>query len=221
LSGYDEVGIEVWDRILMDNPKRWLVGKHKVLNYDSDAKTFTLPFDLSDVETVTYARNICEKAALTWIRKKTESGDLEESEVLRHYRSLELAKQGEKYLVADREDDDTEEFSMRAAVSHLRERFPSESIAQQPHSTPGFDVLVGKAENPIAYVKVKGTCKYIPIFTLSEGDRIFSIENCDKYLLIVIYAINFKNETYKTKIHKGSIKADSFVMAPIKWQISC
>lgn len=183
LSGYDEVGLEHWDRILMDNPKRWLVRKHKILNYDKDAQAFTLPFDLSDPDPVAQAKAICEEAALAWIQRRIQNGDLEESDVMRHYRSLELAKRGEQYCLPTEQDSPdeiaVEEFAMGVAVSHLQDKFPKEKITQQPYNTPGFDVLVGTAQNPTAYVRVKGSRKSAPSFILSEGDRQFSIDKTD------------------------------------------
>lgn len=66
LGGYDEVGAEHWDRILMDNPKRSLVGKHQVVIYDKDNQTFLLPFDLSDGQAVAGAMLISG----VWSEKK-------------------------------------------------------------------------------------------------------------------------------------------------------
>lgn len=130
LSGYDEVELEYWDRILMKNPKLTLVDTHEILNYDKDAQAFTLPFALSDSEAVMQAKAICEKAALAWIQRRIQNGDLEEAEVLRHYRSLELAKRGEHYgLSAEQDDADglaLEELAMGVAVSYLQEKFPAE-----------------------------------------------------------------------------------------------
>lgn len=79
-------------------------------------------------------------------------------------------------------------------------------------------MLVGTAQNPVAYVRVKGSRKLVPSFTLSEGDRQFSIDNAELYLLAIVYAIDLNNETYKIKLHQGAIKMDSFVMVPLQWQ---
>lgn len=51
LAGNEIQALEEWDRILMDNPKRWLVGKHQILTYDKTAQTFRLNFDLAPAPT--------------------------------------------------------------------------------------------------------------------------------------------------------------------------
>lgn len=45
----------------MDNPKRWLVGKHQILKYDKETQTFFLNFELADAEAVEQAKAICER----------------------------------------------------------------------------------------------------------------------------------------------------------------
>lgn len=225
LGGYDEVGLEHWDRILMDNPNRWLVRKHKILDYDKERQAFTLPFDLLDTEAATKAQTICEEAILSWIQRRLAAGSLDEPEALRHYRVLELAKRGEQYQQPQSQavanDIAVEEFAMRVAVTHLQQQYPEAKITQQPYNTPGFDVLVGTATDPIAFVKVKGTQKLVPSFTLSEGDRQFSIDKDEQYLLVLVYEINLHQETYQFKIHRGVIKADSFLLVPLQWQVKC
>jgi len=204
LGGYDEVGLEHWDRILMDNPNRWLVRKHKILDYDKARQAFTLPFDLSDAQTVNKAQAICEESILSWIQRRLAAGSLDEPEALRHYRILELAKRGEQYQQpqsqAEADDIAVEEFAMRVAVTHLQQQYPEAKITQQPYNTPGFDVLVGTATEPIAFVKVQGTQKLMPSFTLSEGDRQFSIDKDEQYLLALAYETNLHQETYHPKV---------------------
>ncbi|MDB9527857.1 hypothetical protein PN498_17815 [Oscillatoria sp. CS-180] len=225
LGGYDEVGLEHWDRILMKNPKLTLVDTHEILDYDKTRQAFTLPFDLSDTEAVTQAQTICEEAILSWIQRRLASGSLDEPETLRHYRVLELAKRGEQYQQfhspAEADDIAVEEFAMRMAVTHLQQQYPEAKITQQPYNTPGFDVIVGSATEPIAFVKVIGTQKLAPSFTLSEGDRQFSIDNNDRYLLALVYEINLHQETYQFKIYRGAIKANSFLLVPLQWQVKC
>lgn len=224
LSGYDEMGLEYWDRVLMDNPKRWLVGKHKLIDYDRENQTFTLSCDLSDTSSVKKAQIICEVAILNWIQWRFESESLDETELLRHYRVLELAKRGESYGHSlENEDSSTgyaiDEFAMRVAIAHLYEQHPTDKITQQPYGTPGFDILVGTAESPTICVKVKATQKPLPTFTLTEGERHFSIEKSRQYALALIYDINLKNETYQIKLHRGEITHKTFVMTPLHWQM--
>jgi len=82
-----------------------------------------------------------------------------------------------------------EEFAMRVTVRELGQRYPGEKITQQPYNNPGFDILVGTLANPLAYVRVKATQGYQPTFHLSEGERQFSIDHADRYLLAIVYAI--------------------------------
>lgn len=206
----------------MDNPKRWLVGKHQVVIYDKDNQTFSLPFDLSDGQAIAQAQSICETAILTWLQRRMADGSLDEAEVLRHYRVLELAKHGERYHLpnpdGEAQDIAIEEFAMAAATTYLQQHYPGERVTQQPYTTPGFDILVGTAQAPVLYAKVKATLKPTPSLTLSEGERQFSIDHSDQYQLVMVYAIDLSQETFETKIHQGAIKPNSFLLSPLQWQ---
>lgn len=222
LGGYDEVGAAHWDRVLMKNPKLTLTETHAILVYDKDNQTFSLPFDLSDGQAVAEAQSICETAILAWLQRRMADDSLDEAEVLRHYRVLELAKHGERYHLpnpdGEAQDIAVDEFAMAAATTHLQQHYPGERVTQQPYHTPGFDILVGTAQAPVLYVKVKGTIKPTPAFALSEGERQFSIDHSDQYQLVMIYAIDLNQETYEIKIHQGAIKPSSFLLSPLQWQ---
>ncbi|WP_204150046.1 DUF3883 domain-containing protein [Leptolyngbya sp. CCY15150] len=217
LGGYDEVGAEHWDRVLMDNPKRWLVGKHQVVIYDKDNQTFLLPFDLSDEQAVAEAQRICETAILTWLQRRTADGSLDDAEILRHYRVLELAKHGDRYHLpnpdGEAQDIAIDEFAMAAATTYLHQCYPTEKVIQQPYTTPGFDILVGTAQAPVIYGKVKGTLKPMSSFTLSEGERQFAIDHSNQYQLMMVYAIDLNQETCEIKVHQGAIKPSSFLLS--------
>ena len=107
---------------------------------------------------------------------------------------------------------------MRAAVRELERRYPGEKVTQQPYDNPGFDVLVGTLDQPIAYVRVKATQGYQPTFYLSEGERQFSIDHADLYLLAITYAIHLHEETYKIALHLGRIDLSIFKLIPTYWQ---
>jgi hypothetical protein len=82
LSGNEEWELEFWDRVLMDNLKRWPVGKHQILKYDKEAQTFFLNFELADSTAVEQAKAICERKIEAWIQKAEvaeSSYDSEES----------------------------------------------------------------------------------------------------------------------------------------------
>jgi hypothetical protein len=223
LGGYDDMGLEHWDRILMKNPRLTLTETHAILTYDKDNQTFSLPFDLSDQSAVAQAQILCENAILTWLQRRIADGSLEEAEILRHYRVLDLAKHGEQYHLpnpnGEAQDIALEEFALAAATAHLQQQYPNERVTQQPYNTPGFDILVGSAQDPQIYAKVKATLKPIPSFTLSEGERQFSIDHQDRYQLMIIYAIDLNKESFNLTVHQGSIKTDSFRMVPTQWQM--
>ena len=223
LGGYDEMGLDHWDRILMKNPKLTLTETHSILIYDKDNQTFALPFDLSDPSALFQAQTLCEDAILTWLQRRMADGSLEEAEILRHYRVLDLAKHGERYHLpnpnGEAHDIALEEFALAAATHHLKQQYPNERVTQQPYNTPGFDVLVGTAQAPQRYVKVKATLKPMPSVILSEGERQFSIDHKDHYELIMIYAIDLHKESFKLAVHHGSIQTDHFRMLPTQWQI--
>lgn len=225
LGGYDEVGAEHWDRVLMDSPKRSLVGKHQVTIYNKDTQTFSLPFDLSNGQAVAEAQSICETAILTWLQRRMADGTLDEAKILRHYRVLELAKHGECYQLpnpdGEAQDIAVEQFAMAAATNYLQQHYPGEKITQQPYTTPGFDILVGTAQAPVLYAKVKATLKPTPSFTLSEGEHQFSIDHSHQYQLVMVYAIDLYKEVSEIKVHQGAIKPNSFLLSPLQWQAVC
>ena len=195
---------------------------HAILSYDKDNQTFSLPFDLSDGQAVAEAQGICETAILTWLQRRMADDSLDEAEILRHYRVLELAKHGERYYLPNPDGEAQniaiEEFAMAAATAHLQQHYPSEKVTQQPYHTPGFDILVGTAQAPVLYAKVMGTLKPTPSLALSEGDRQFSIDHNHQYKLVIIYAIDLYKELFEIKIHQGAIKPDSFLLSPLQWQ---
>lgn len=176
----------------MKNPRLTLTETHAILIYDKTNQTFSLPFDLSDEQAVAQAQSICETAILTWLQRRMADGSLDEAEILRHYRVLELAKHGERYHLpnpdGEAQDIAIEEFAMATATAYLQQQYPTEKVIQQPYTTPGFDILVGTAQAPVLYAKVKATLKSTPSFTLSEGERQFSIDHSDQYQLVMVYA---------------------------------
>ena len=72
LSGNEDWELEFWDRVLMDNPKRWLVGKHQILKYDKETQTFFLNFEPTDLAEVEQAKAICEQKIEAWIQKAAQ-----------------------------------------------------------------------------------------------------------------------------------------------------
>jgi Domain of unknown function (DUF3883) len=229
LSGNQDWELEFWDRVLMKNPKLVLVNTHQILKYDKETQTFFLNFELVDSAAVEQAKTVCEQEIEAWIQKAARSNKITEAEGWRLYRILEIAKHGNQYHsslpLPDQVAQGTpetiaqlEEFAMRAAVRELEQRYPGEKITQQPYNNPGFDISVGTLANPIAYVRVKATQGYQPVFYLSEGERQFSIEQADRYLLAVVYAIHLHKETYKIALQPGRIDLTTSKLIPLSWQ---
>jgi len=229
LSGNEAWDLEFWDRVLMKNPKLVLVATHQILKYDTEAQTFFLNVELADVAAIDQAKAICEQKIEAWIQKAFSSNKITELEGWRLYRVLEIARRGNQYHVPDpvtgQESEiapetqvQLEELAMRATVQELGQRYPGEKVTQQPYDTPGFDVLVGTLANPIAYVRVKATQSYQPTFDLSEGERQFSIDRADRYLLAIVYTLHLQTETYKLAWHAGKIDLSTFKLVPMQWQ---
>jgi hypothetical protein len=203
----------------MDNPKRWLVGKHNILTYDNTSQAFYLNFDLADRGAVDEAIALCEAKIRDWIRKEIDRGKLDDAEILRLYRVLDLARQGEDYEIPA-VDGDLKEFALLTAVQNLHQRYPHAPIAQQPYDTRGYAVLVGTASQPVAYVNVKATRKLSPCFWLSEGERQFSLEHSLHFLLMNIYAINLESKRYRVAYHQGAIQPQNCVLVPAYWKVA-
>lgn len=228
LSGNETEDLEFWDRVLMKNPMLVLVTRHQILKYDKETQTFFLNFELDDAEMIGQAQAICEQKIEAWIQKAFSSSKITEAEGWRLYRVLEIARRGNQYCWLNLSPDSSEEipetksrleeFAMQAAVRELEQRYPGEKVTQQPYNNPGFDVLVGTLEQPIAYVKVKATQGYQPTFYLSEGERQFSIDHADLYLLAIVYGIHLYEETYKIEFHLGKIDISTFKLIPTYWQ---
>ena len=134
LSGYDEWEVQTWDRVLMDNPKRWLVGKHQILTYDPQQQNFALNFDLSDAVGMMQAAAICEEKITAWIQKALQAERIPEVEALRLYRVLEIARCGEQYQPPE-PDWQLEEFALQVALRDLHQRYAgSQGDAAAPRS---------------------------------------------------------------------------------------
>jgi hypothetical protein len=109
-------------------------------------------------------------------------------------------------------------YAMSVAEDVLRRLFMQHEIVAQPHNNPGFDVRVGTEGEVVRYVEVKGTQLIRPLFFLTEGERRFSLDNSDKYSLIVVSHIDLDGGTHETWIHHGSLEQDAFELRPVQWR---
>jgi hypothetical protein len=132
--------------------------------------------------------------------------DQEEARAGDHYASPDAARM-------------LEEFSVQQALSELASRFPGQPLKKMPRNNPGFDILIGK-EPSQTYVEVKGTQSRVPRFYLSEGERRFSHEHCDMYLVVVFYGVDLRTGNFKVHWHRGAVKEPTFVLKPIQWIVA-
>jgi hypothetical protein len=112
-----------------------------------------------------------------------------------------------------------DEFAVSVALKELQRRFPGQAVAEQPHNNPGFDIRVGSADHPLRYVEVKGTQRQAPSFLLSEGQRRFSVENHDRFMLVVVFDIDLGRERYQLYLHEGPVDEATFTLAPSRWAV--
>lgn len=112
---------------------------------------------------------------------------------------------------------DVDVYAMQVVVEHLRGQFPGRPIETQLHNNPGFDIRVGTATDVICYVEVKGTQAPHPRFYLSEGERLFSEQHADMYMLVVVYAVDIARRDHKLFVHRGFISSERFELQPVQW----
>ncbi len=217
LSGYDGSDVSLWDQVLMRRPKEVLVDKHRIVNYDKSSKLFELNFKLGNQDLVAQAKKLCVSKMSDWIHKKIVSQDISEEEALRLYRVLEIAKAQVPYQIEE-PSFEIDEFALKVTLKELYQRYPDKKITQQSYERLGFDILVGNVEQAAAYVKVKATQHIKPIFSLSEAERRFSLENSERFVLSVIYQINLQSETYRATLHYGAIDYSNFAIVATQWQ---
>lgn len=217
LSGYEDVDVSLWDRVLMKRPKETLDDKHEIVRYNKNSQRFFLNFELKNSELVEKAKTICEEKIEAWIEREITIHELSENEILRFYRILEIAKRGNQYQIPET-NIHLEEFAMQVVIDELTRRYPGEKITQQSYDNFGFDILVGSVGNPIAYVKIKVTEAPQPVFYVSEGERAFSLDNADRFQLAIVYNVNLDESTYLFLLHKGAINHNQFRLTKVYWQ---
>jgi hypothetical protein len=110
-------------------------------------------------------------------------------------------------------------FAVRVALEELQRRFPGQAVTELPHNNPGFDIRVGSTDRPLRYVEVKGTQRPAPSFLLSEGQRRFSVENHDRFMLVVVFDIDLGRERYQLYLHEGPVDERTFTLAPSRWAV--
>lgn len=114
---------------------------------------------------------------------------------------------------------EVELFAVRTAVAILSGEQPPETIRVMARNNPGYDILVGPADNPLVYVEVKGTRRGVPAFFLTEGERAFSHAHDSSYHLLVVYEIDLSSGSFKLWRYDGAVDEDAFILSPTQWQV--
>lgn len=109
-------------------------------------------------------------------------------------------------------------YAVSAVAEWTRSRYPGESVEVMPHNNPGFDLRVGRPEDPIRYIEIKGTRSNSTRFFISEGERLFSIRESKRYTLVVVVGIELEAKTHaRVWYHDGAVGDDAVRLEPRQW----
>jgi len=111
-------------------------------------------------------------------------------------------------------------YAVRVVIPLVEARFGSR-VTEMHHNNPGFDLLVGDTRQPERYVEVKGTQSIEARFFLSEGERLFSERNADRYSLVAVTGIDIaRNRHSSVTSWDGPVESPRFVLRPAQWRVS-
>ncbi len=113
-----------------------------------------------------------------------------------------------------------ERFAVEMTMRRLEQLYPDEPIVELPPSNPGFDLRIGDPNRIVRFVEVKGTRQHAVAFFLTEGERRFSIEHGDRYLLSVVTGIDLEYGNYNIMLHQGPVTRSTFRLTPVQWAVS-
>lgn len=151
-------------------------------------------------------------------------------------RPISVAAFGEVVAIADAQPEDedksgfsgyassdagreVERFAVRVVLGRLAAEYPGVQIAEMARNHPGFDIRVGPADDPIAFVEVKGTQSAEPVFWMTEGERQFSIREAQRYLLMVVSGIDLTGlGGHELHVRAGGVVGDGVAMEPSQWR---
>ena len=112
---------------------------------------------------------------------------------------------------------EVDKYAIDAAECLAKELWPKLAVTVLPHNNPGYDILVGTADHPERYIEVKGTVLPVPRFFMSEGQRIFSRAQGERYTLLVLYSIDLRLRSHRVFRSDGVVTEDRFKLAPRQW----
>lgn len=111
-----------------------------------------------------------------------------------------------------------DEIAIELARRLLGERHGETAVHLMPHNNPGYDIRVATADGPVEYVEVKGTTRAMPHFYMSEGERLFSVENASRYTLLVVYGIDVGAREGSIYVRVGALSPDADSLRAVQWE---
>jgi Domain of unknown function (DUF3883) len=100
-----------------------------------------------------------------------------------------------------------DEIAIELARKWLADTHGEASVHLMPHNNPGYDIRVDAGALLVEYVEVKGTTRSVPHFYMSEGERLFSIDNASRYTLLVVYGIDIVRREGSIHVRRGGRRA--------------
>jgi hypothetical protein len=111
-----------------------------------------------------------------------------------------------------------DEIAIELARNRLVEKYGQTSVHLMPHNNPGYDIHVDGNDGVVEYVEVKGTTRTIPHFFMSEGERLFSVENASRYTLLIVYAINISARQGSFYVRPGALPPYADGLRVVQWE---
>ena len=113
-----------------------------------------------------------------------------------------------------------DEFAMNAAMHQVSCKYPNKEIEQMGQTNAGYDIEVKENGKIVVYVEVKGTTKSKPTFYMTEYERIFSENNAEQYLLLIVYNINLNTGKFHLASYPGDVNVNNkFKFKPVQWLV--
>ncbi|GAA0255665.1 DUF3883 domain-containing protein [Cryptosporangium japonicum] len=110
-----------------------------------------------------------------------------------------------------------DEFAIAEAKKIIDIAWAPAEVEIQPHNNPGYDIRVGPPNKAVRYIEVKGTTFKYPRFFLSEGERLYSVNESERYTLLVIHSIDLEAQSFEVFQHDGAIESEDFKMTTRQW----
>lgn len=110
-----------------------------------------------------------------------------------------------------------DDVAMELAERNAATRWPESVITRMPHNNPGFDLTIREPTGREHFIEVKGTRKPLPLFLLSEGQRLFATAHADAYSLWVFSRIDLVSRSGVLTDHVGPLTPPAVKLQPKQW----